>query len=266
MRSILLFALVLLAGLAVAQDPARARLDASPRHQEWVKVKAGNRTVETFVVYPEVKDKAPVVVLIHEIFGMSDWVEGVADRLAENGYIAVAPDLLSEMGPKGGRTDSFADIGKVREAIANLPAGQITQDLNAVCDYAKALPASNGKLSVAGFCWGGGQAFRFATNRSDLSSVCVFYGEAPDVAAMPKITAPVYGFYGGNDARITITVPKTQEQMRADKKTFEAEVYDGAGHGFMRAGEDPNSTEENRDALKEAWQRWLEILETMKQD
>src|SRR6476661_3994278 len=167
--------LLLLTTSVFAQDWARQKLEKSSRHREWVGVKADGRTIETFVVYPEAKDKRPVVVIIHEIFGLTDWVQDLSDQLAEAGYIVVAPDLLSGKGPNGGRTDSFAE-GKAMEAIRGLNADDITADLNAVADYGKKLPASNGTLYIGGFCWGGGQSFRFATNRADLSGAFVFYG------------------------------------------------------------------------------------------
>src|SRR5215472_14633343 len=151
----------------VAQDWAREKVEKSPRHREWITVKHDGRSVETFVVYPESKDKRPVVLVIHEIFGMSDWVQSLADQVAEAGYIAVAPDLLSGMGPNGGGTKSLAS-GEVGQAIGKLPPDQITADLNAVADYGLKLPASSGKVFVAGFCWGGTQTFRYTTNRRDL--------------------------------------------------------------------------------------------------
>jgi carboxymethylenebutenolidase len=254
--------LVVLALAAVsvpAQDWARERVEKSPRHREWVTVKHDGRNVETFVVYPESKSKTPVVLVIHEIFGMTDWVEEVADELATAGYIAVAPDLLSGMAPNGGRTSDFPQ-GGVGPAIGKLPPDQITADLNAVADYALKLPASNGKISVTGFCWGGGQSFRFATNRPDLNAAFVFYGPPPDKAAMARIKAPVYGFYAGNDARIDATIPATEEQMKAAGKSYEPVIYDGAGHGFMRAGEAPDANEGNRKARTEAWARWKSLL------
>lgn len=245
--ALLLFAAVPLA----AQDWAKARLEKSPRHREWVNVKNGARTISAFVVYPEVKSKAPAVVVIHEIFGMTDWVQLLADEVAEAGYVAIAPDLLSGV---SGLTDPNA-IGK---AIRDLPPDQITADLNAVADYVSKLPASNGKVAVAGFCWGGGQSFRFATNRPSLAAAFVFYGPPPD--SVSSINAPVYGFYGGNDARIDATIPKTEEMMRAAGKKYEPVTYDGAGHGFMRAGEAPDASDANRKAHDEAWVRWKSLL------
>jgi carboxymethylenebutenolidase len=243
-----------------AQDWAKQRLDKSPRHQEWVSVKNGQRTVNSFIVYPEVKNKATAVVVIHEIFGLTDWVRTVADRLAEAGYIAIAPDLLSGMGPQGGGTSEIGSSG-VGQAIQKLPPDQITADLNAVADYVASLPAANGKVVVGGFCWGGSQSFRFATNRPTLKAAFVFYGGPPDQEAIARIKAPVYGFYGGNDARVTATVPKATDMMKDTGKTYDPVTYEGAGHGFMRAGEDPaNTNDANKKAHDEAWQRWLAVM------
>src|SRR5450631_62713 len=257
--------LMLLSILAIsqamsAQDWARANLEKSPRHREWVTVKYNGRSVETFVAYPEVKEKAPVVLIIHEIFGLTDWAQELADEVAAAGYIAVAPDLLSAMAPNGGRTSDFAD-GKAMEAVGHLNPDQVTADLNAVADYALKIPAANGKLFVAGFCWGGGQSFRFATNRSDLAAAFVFYGPPPDKDAMIRIKAPVYAFYAGNDSRIDATIPDARDQMKAAGKTFEPVTYDGAGHGFMRAGEAPDANDANRKARTDAWVRWKSLLE-----
>lgn len=262
MRKAFVIITVLLAAVsASAQDWAKQRLDKSPRHQEWVMVKNGDRTVHAFLVYPEVKNKALAVVVIHEIFGLSDWVRGVADQLAEAGYIAIAPDLLSGMAPNGGRTPDFADRSAVGQAFAKLPPDQITADLNAVADYVSKLPAANGTVAVAGFCWGGGQTFRFATNRPELIAAFVFYGTGPDSKeAIVKIKCPVYGFYGGNDARVGATIPKSTELMKEAGKTYEPVTYEGAGHGFMRSGEDPGGDEPNKKARDQAWSRWKSIL------
>ena len=248
------------APLAAAQDWAKAALEKSARHREWVTVKHDNRAVETFVVYPESKGKTPVVLIIHEIFGMTDWVQDLADQVAAAGYIAVAPDLLSGMGPNGGRSSDFAS-DKTMEAVSHLNPDQVTADLNAAADYALKLPASNGKLFVGGFCWGGGQTFRFATSRGDLSAAFVFYGPPPAKDALSRIKAPVYGFYAGNDARIDATIPDTIAAMKAAGKTYEPVTYEGAGHGFMRAGETPDDTNPaNKKAREDAWKRWKTLL------
>jgi carboxymethylenebutenolidase len=281
----------------LTQDWAKQRLAKSPRHQEWVKVKNGNREVNSFVVYPEVNKKATAVIVSHEIFGMSDWVQSLTDQLAEAGYIAIAPDLLSGMGPKGGGTSEIAGVSNnaIGQAIRDLPPDQITADLNAVADYVSKLPAANGKVVVAGFCWGGSQTFRFATNRPTLKAAFVFYGSEPmlgqppnqtiDKASLGRISAPVYGFYAGNDMRIDATVPPTIDAMKELNKMYEPVTYDGAGHGFMRAGEAPEpkapevkgdkeaddkaaadyqkavaAYKANKKARDEAWVRWKQIL------
>ena len=262
MKRIALTSLLLLsaAQLASAQDWARATLEKSSRHREWVTVKHDGRSVETFVVYPESKSKTPAVLIIHEIFGMTDWVQDLADQVAAAGYIAVAPDLLSGRGPNGGRSSDFAE-GKTMEAVSHLNPDQVTADLNAAADYAMKIPASNGKLFVGGFCWGGGQTFRFATNRADLAAAFVFYGPPPDKDAMARIKAPVYGFYAGNDARIGAMIPDAVAQMKAAGKAYDIVTYDGAGHGFMRSGEAPDAKDTDKKARAEAWVRWKSLLD-----
>jgi carboxymethylenebutenolidase len=291
------------AGGDMTQDWAKQRLAKSPRHQEWVKVKykvaGGNkeREVSAFVVYPEVKSKATAVVVIHEIFGMSDWVQSLSDQLAEAGFLAIAPDLLSGMGPNGGGTSDVAAVGSnaIGVAIGDLPPDQITADLNAVADYVAKLPAANGKVATAGFCWGGGQAFRYATNNLGLKAAFVFYGTPPltgqppalpiDKGALARIMTPVYGFYAGNDERINATVPATIEAMKQLNKQYDPVTYEGAGHGFMRAGDAPepaapaakgnanadklamdtyqkavDSYKANKKAHDAAWVRWKSLL------
>ncbi len=257
----LLLALVTSASMPLhAQDWAKQSLEKSPRHREWVTIKVGNRSLQAWVVYPEVKEKATAVLLIHEIFGLSDWMRSEADEIAAAGYIAVAPDLLSAYGPKGGGSSDFPDQDSTVKAIFKLDPAGVTADLDAAADYAKKLPAANGKLAVAGFCWGGGNSFAFATHRKDLSAAFVFYGPGPDAAAIANIHAPVYGFYAGNDARIGATVPATTEAMKAAGKKYEPVTYDGAGHGFMRAGEAPDASPENKKARDEGFKRMTTLL------
>jgi len=280
----------------ITQDWAKEKLAKSPRHREWVKIKNGAREVNSFIVYPEVSKKATAVVVIHEIFGMSDWVQQMTDELAEAGYIAIAPDLLSGMGPNGGGTADVATKGSnaVGQAIRALPPDQIASDLNAVADYVSKLPAANGKVAVGGFCWGGSTTFFFATRRPSLKAAFVFYGSAPndnaqgqpytvDKAALAKIGAPVYGFYAENDMRIDATVPPTVDAMKELKRIYDPVTYAGAGHGFMRAGEPNNPApaaaapdadeaaakkaandqamyKANRKAHDDAWARWMAIM------
>lgn len=266
------------ANSAQGQDWAKANLAKSPRHGEYVTInEPGGRKLQAWVVYPEVKDKAPVVVMIHEIFGLSDWAREMADELAGAGYIVVEPDLLSGLGPvdqthteaaRGapdipstpGGTAAFPDQGAAVRAVSSLPDAQLLTDLDAAADYGKSLSAANGTLFVAGFCWGGGKSFLFATHRKDLSAAFVFYGPPPAAELLKNVTAPVYGFYAGNDARITATIPQTQAEMKAAGKVYEPVTYDGAGHGFMRAGEAPDANAANTAARQEGFHRLVKLL------
>jgi carboxymethylenebutenolidase len=246
-----------------AQDWAKTRLDASPRHHEYVALKHGDRTVQAFVVYPEIKTKAPVIILIHEIFGLSDWAKEMADELAGQGFIVVAPDLLTGFGPNNGGSDAFPSMDATTKAVSGLDAAVVNADLDAAADYGKKIPAGNGKIAVVGFCWGGSKSFAFAAHRKDLSAAFVFYGTSP--ADVTTITAPVYGFYAGNDARVGATVPATTDAMKAAGKKYEPVTYDGAGHGFMRAGEDPNNTVPgNKTAREQGFNRLVSLIKEMK--
>jgi carboxymethylenebutenolidase len=241
---------------AKAQDWAKERLNKSPRHGEWVDIKSGDRTIKAFVVYPESKNKTPVVLVIHEIFGLTDWVRGLCDQLAENGVIAIAPDLLS------GQT--FSDIDGARKAISALSNEQIKTDLDATADYALKIPACNGTLSVCGFCWGGGVTFAYANDNSKLKAAYSFYGSAPDdPSKVANIPCPVYGFYAENDERVNATIPKAEDLMKKAGKKYEPVIYKGAAHGFMREGEMPDANEANKKARDDAWARWKTLLKQL---
>ena len=257
-----LFITIVAVSVGSAQDWAKDRLEKSPRHLEWITITNNGRAVKCFVAYPEAKDKATAVVVIHEIFGLTDWVRGVTDQLAEAGYIAIAPDFLSGTATNGGGTAELGGGDAVRKAISSLKPDQITGDLNAAVDYVTALPSCNGKVVVGGFCWGGTQTFRFATNNKKIKAAFPFYGTGPDkVEDIARIECPVQGFYAGNDNRVTSTVPKSTELMIAAKKVYEPVTYDGAGHGFMRAGEAPDANAANKKARDEAWKRWQDLLQ-----
>ncbi len=263
LRLAVLLLLPIAAASSQAQDWAKARLEASPRHHEYVTLKHDSRTLQAFVVYPEVKEKASVVIMIHEIFGLSDWAKEMADELAGQGFIVVAPDLISGLGPKGGGSSEFPSQDAAIKAVSGLDPDVVNADLDAAAEYGKHLPAANGKIAVLGFCWGGTKSFAFAAHRKDLSAAFVFYGQGP--ADVRSITAPVYGFYAGNDARINATVPDTVAAMKAAGKTYQPVTYDGAGHGFMRAGEDPtNSIPGNKAARAEGFARLVTLLKELK--
>lgn len=245
------------------------RLQKSPRHHEWAEIEsAGGHKVRAWVVYPQVDHPATVVLLIHENRGLSDWMRGLADQVAEAGYVAVAPDLLTGAGPKGGGTAEFASEVKAIDAIGRLKQEQVTADLDAVFKYAKGLDTGNKTVAVAGFCWGGGQAFAYAAHNPKVAAAFVFYGSPPKTEAEYKsIQAPVYGFYGGNDFRISGKVPSVEKQMKSFDKKYEPVIYKNAGHGFMRQGEmSADADSGDRKARDEAWVRWKKLLGELKAD
>jgi carboxymethylenebutenolidase len=262
MKSTLLFvALLFFASSASAQGNATDPMKNSPRHHEWVTIPSDGRNLYGFVAYPEKSQKTLAVIVIHENLGLTDWVKGFADRLAAAGYIAIAPDLLSSVDPTHGRTADFKTPDDARYAITRLDPDRITRDLLAVRNYITRVPSSSGQTAVIGFCWGGMQSFRFATRSTDISAALVFYGTPPETEEdIRRITAPVYGFYGGNDARVGATIPGTRDRMKKYGKAYEYEIYDGAGHAFMRLGEDPKGSPENRKAREKSWVRLKEIL------
>ncbi len=238
--------------LPPSEETAKERLDESPRHAEMVDVDVGGTPVHTWVAYPERPDKAPVVLVIHEIFGLSDWIRGVADQLAAEGFIAVAPDLLSGKGPNGGGTEAFASRDDVTKAASSLSPDEVATRLNAVRAYALALAAANGKSAAIGFCWGGTMSFAYAAAQPALNAAVVYYGAAPaDPATLVKIKAPVLGFYGGDDARVTGSVDATKVKMQVFERPYEPHIYEGAGHGFLRAQGGQNGA--NLRATEQAW-------------
>jgi carboxymethylenebutenolidase len=258
-RLLFTFIFVFFVGSLSAQefkDFGKERLNKSPRHGEWVDIKSGDRTIKAFIVYPERKEKTPVVLVIQEIFGLTDWLRSLCDELAENGVIAIAPDLLN--GQK------FEDGDAAGKATYALPKEQVKADLDATSDYALTkIPAANGTLAVCGFCWGGTTTFRYAMANPKLKAAYSFYGLAVDNAAdAAKIVCPVYGFYGENDARVNAGIPTAEELMKAAGKKYEPVIYKGAGHGFMRSGEpnNPNVREGDKKAREEAWARWKKLL------
>ena len=248
------------ARLPPSEETAKERLDASPRHGEWVSVDAGGTPVRTWVVHPERHDKAPVVVVIHEIFGLTDWIRGVADQLAAEGFIAVAPDLLSGKGPGGGGTDKFASRDDAVKAVSALSRDEVRARLDAVRRYAVALPSANGRSASIGFCWGGATSFAWALKQPDLDAAVVYYGPAPqEPGAIVKITAPVLGFYGGNDERVNATIQPTRRAMTDVGNRYDTHVFDGAGHGFLRAQAAQDGA--NLRAAQQAWPLTIAFLQ-----
>jgi carboxymethylenebutenolidase len=210
----------------------RVATDPVTTHGEWVTLKRGAESIRAYVAYPERKSKAPAIIVIHEIFGLTGWEPKVVDRLAKEGYVAIVPDLLSS---KHGKSPTDPDEG--RKLVGELEPQRITADLDAVYAYVNGLPAvARDKIGTIGFCWGGGQSFRYATNNPNLKAVVVCYGPSPDTASLHRIKAPVLGVYGENDERIDATLPDIAAKMQSAGKTFTYEVYPGTGHGFMKPG------------------------------
>ena len=241
--------------LPPGNEQAKPRLNTSPRHGEWidVKVPGSDQPVKTWIVYPERSTRAPVVIVIHEIYGLTDWIRSVADQLAADGFIALAPDVLSGKGPDGGDTDSFGSRDAVVGAMRKLSREEVTTRLNAIRDYGIKLPAATEKFGSIGFCWGGSTSFAYATAQPELNAAVVYYGSAPAAAGLGKINAPVLGFYGGDDARVNAGIPAAETGMKDLGKSYEHHIYEGAGHGFLRAQDDRDGA--NMRATQLAWPR-----------
>jgi carboxymethylenebutenolidase len=237
-------------GLPPDAEHALARVNSSPRHGEWAMISIPpSDSVRAWIVYPETNAKAPVVVVVHEIFGLSDWIRGVADQLAADGFIAVAPDFLTMKNLPPG-TDSTATQAAVA-AIRTLDAEQVQRMIDGAARYGMALPAALPRYGVVGFCWGGGVSFAHATHAPSLGASVVYYGVSPKTEDLSKVRAPVLGLYGGNDARVDATIPPADSAMRALGKTYSPNLYEGAGHGFLRQQTGQNGA--NLTATQKAW-------------
>ena len=243
------------------EQQAKAALEKSPRHKEWadITVPGSETPLRAYVVFPERKDNAPVVIVIHEIFGLTDWIRSVADQLGADGFIAIAPDLLSGRGPGGGGTESVASRDDVTKLVRGLKPDDVVKGLSAVRDYGMKLPAANGKTATVGFCWGGMMSYHYATAQPGLNAAVVYYGTSPsDAAAFEKINAPVLGLYGSDDQRVNATIAPATEQMKRLNKTYETHVYDGAGHGFLRAQDGREGA--NLKASQQAWPATVQFI------
>jgi carboxymethylenebutenolidase len=234
---------------------AKERLNKTPRHGEWIDITHEGKPIKSFVVFPERKDKAPVVIVIMEIYGASDWIRNVADQLAADGFIAVVPDLLTGLGPNGGGTDSFPSRDDVVKGVRSLKQPDVMKMLDSVRAHAIKLPAASGKSATVGYCWGGGMSFAYAVHQPELNAAVVYYGTSP-TAGFEKIKAPVLGLYGGNDNRVNATIEPAKAAMAKEGKKYDPNIFDGAGHGFLRAQDQPA----NRKAAEQAWPKTIEFL------
>ncbi|HVS69732.1 MAG TPA: dienelactone hydrolase family protein [Phycisphaerae bacterium] len=246
------------AAIPPGEEGAKARLNSSPRHGEFIDITVPGRDkpVKAYIVYPERADKAPVVIVTMEIFGLSDWLRGVTDQLAADGFIAIAPDYLTGKGPNGGGTEAFPDRDSVVRAVQGVSTADVIAINNAARDYGMKLPAASGKTASIGFCWGGGKSFAYAAAQPDLNAAVVYYGTPPADPEIAKIKCPVLAFYGAKDNRVTSTEAPTAEKMKNLGKSFTPHIYDGAGHGFLRAQGDPA----NLKASEEAWPLTIQFL------
>ncbi len=247
--------------LPPSEAQALAALESSPRHGEWVDIDlpGSAQPLRTWVVYPERADPAPAVLVIQEIYGMTDWIRAVADQLAADGFIALAPDLLSGKGPGGGGTESAGSRDAVVALVRSLTPEETVSRLNAAREYARGLPAASGTIAAIGFCWGGGASFAYAVAQAGLDAAVVYYGTSPaDTDVYAQIHAAVLGLYGGDDARVNATIPTAEGEMARLGKTYEPNIYEGAGHGFLRAQEDRDGA--NMMATEQAWPRTVEFL------
>ncbi len=244
-----------LASLPASGAGAADRIAASPRHAEWAMIDAGNGdSVRVWLVYPERSDRAPVVLVVHEIFGLSTWIRGVADQLAADGFIAAAPDLLSGAGVP--EIDDQPDPEAARVAIRTLQPADVQRRLSAVAAWATNLPAALPSYGIVGFCWGGTVAFEHAASASTLGASVVYYGTSPAESTLQRVAAPILGLYGENDARVNATIEPASTFLGATGKTFDRETYPGAGHGFLRAQDAQDGA--NRAATQQAWPRTLD--------
>ena len=229
---------------------AIARLSASPRHSEWAIIHSGDGdSVRAWVVYPERSTKAPVVLVVHEIFGLSSWVRSVADQLAADGFIAIAPDLLTMKNLPDGPDSVVAPPAQA--AIRTLDPAWVQRQLDAVAKYGMSLPAAEKKYGIVGFCWGGGVSFAHAVHSPSLGASVVYYGVSPPTADLSSVRAPVLGLYAGEDARVDATIPSADSALRTLGRTYSPNVYPGAGHGFLRQQTGMNGA--NMTATRAAW-------------
>jgi carboxymethylenebutenolidase len=244
------------AGTPPDMENARAQLDKSPRHGEWAEINDAGDKISAWVVYPERPDKAPVVVVIHTIAGLTDWVRAVADQLASEGFIAVAPDLLSGKGPGGTNTPAERDAAVA--LTRSLDPAEVMRRLGAVAEYGTSLPAATEEFGCVGFCWGGGVCFDMATERRDLDAAVVYYGRSPSIGSLQRVQAPVLGLYGGSDARVNETIPEAEAELNRLGKFFEKHIYEGVGHGFLERQSGQGGA--NLEASQQAWPRTIEFL------
>jgi carboxymethylenebutenolidase len=262
--------------LPPSANAAAARLATSPRHGEWVKIPwapdAGD-SLMAWVVYPVTsRPHSPVVVVVHEIFGLSTWVRGVADQVAADGFIAIAPDLLSRS--RGGPSADELPGDSAVKLVRGVSAAERAAGVRAAARYAMALPSAAPRYAVIGFCWGGSTTWIAAVDGGleGFAAAVPFYGlpymtgGATDADSLAKIRVPVMLLSGAKDARIGAAMPAIDSIMRALHKDYFGRNYAGAIHGFARAQDDPRTPRDtaeeaaNLAAIRDAWPRTVTFL------
>lgn len=245
-------------GLPPDAESALERLNSSPRHAEWAVVRTGDGdSVRVFVVYPETSQPAPVVLVAHEIYGLTSWVRGVADQLAADGFIAIAPDLLTMKDVPVGE-DGEPDRQQATQQIRSLDVTGVHRQLSAVAEWGMALPAATDSYGIVGYCWGGSTSFRHAVESDDVDAAVVYYGSSPDTTLLGRIAAPVLGLYGGDDERVNATIPAAKRALDALGRTYDVHIFEGAGHGFLRQQNGRDGA--NMEATRQAWPLTIEFF------
>ena len=227
----------------------------SLRHQ-WVDIPMGSTKLHTWIHYPQGDGKVPVVLLMHYDAGLDDLQRSLADQIAYEGFLVVAPDLTSGFGPNGGDFESFQFPDEALRAVLKISAAEAMRRYKAAYEYAVKLPRSSGKVASFGCSLGGTYSFRFAAEVPALKAAVVFYGSAPDEAAMAKIRAPVAGFYGEDEPNLTTTVERTSASMRKLGRAYEPHIYPGATQLFLSYQVEGR----NGDAIAQAWPAAMEFL------
>jgi carboxymethylenebutenolidase len=240
-------AAVLPPGAAEAAD----RLASTPRHAEWITIPTtAGEEVRAWIAYPERSTPAPVVLVVHEIYGLTAWIRSVADQLAADGFIAIAPDLLSgHVVPEGPDGDPVRE--QATAAIRTLDLATYQQQLADIARWGMALPAATQRYGIVGFCWGGTAAFNHAVLHPAVGAAVVYYGSSPATETLASVRTPVLGLYGGDDARVNATVPAAEAELQRLGRSFASHFFEGAGHGFLRQQDGRDGA--NLAASRAAW-------------
>jgi carboxymethylenebutenolidase len=226
-------------------------------HTEEIEYPGETDPVRAYLARPEGETKRPGVIVIHENRGLQPHIKDVTRRVAEEGFLALAPDALS---PLGGTPE---DADEARALIGELDRSETIKNLVAAVKYLQTHPLSTGKVGCTGFCWGGGMTNQVAVHSPDLSAAVPYYGMQPASEDVPKIKAAMLLHYAGIDERINAGIPAFEEALKQASVEFTTYIYEGAKHAFNN---DTNPERYHEEAAQLAWQRTIaffkEKLET----